>query len=245
MTDVVRVEDLRRTFRTGAIEVQAVRGVSFAVTEGAMVAIMGPSGSGKTTLMNMLGCLDRPTGGHYFLGGEDVARKGDDALARIRNRRIGFIFQSYNLLPALNALENVELPLVYRGLAAGERHLLAAQALSEVGLGRLTSFRPYELSGGQQQRVAIARALAGTPDLLLADEPTGNLDSASGEEVLDLFLELHRGGRTLIIVTHDEQVALHCERIIRLRDGEVLLDQPVDARQRRTKGDLGSRAVAP
>ncbi len=243
MSDVVRVEELCRTFRTGAIEVQAVRGVSFSIEEGAMVAIMGPSGSGKTTLMNMLGCLDRPTGGHYFLGGDDVAKKSDDALAAIRNRRIGFIFQNYNLLPALNALENVELPLVYRGMAAGERHLVATQVLAEVGLGELISFRPYELSGGQQQRVGIARALAGKPNLLLADEPTGNLDSASGEEILNLFLALNAAGRTVIIVTHDEQVALHCERIIRLKDGAVLSDRPVAADSRRMRGDLGTRAV--
>ncbi|MHB1505113.1 MAG: ABC transporter ATP-binding protein [Sulfobacillus sp.] len=243
MSDVVRVEALCRTFRTGAIEVQAVRGVSFSIEEGAMVAIMGPSGSGKTTLMNMLGCLDRPTGGRYFLGGDDVAKKSDDALAAIRNRRIGFIFQNYNLLPALNALENVELPLVYRGMAAGERHLVATQVLAEVGLGELVSFRPYELSGGQQQRVGIARALAGKPNLLLADEPTGNLDSASGEEILNLFLALNAAGRTVIIVTHDEQVALHCERIIRLKDGEILSDRPVAADSRRMRGDLGTRAV--
>ncbi len=243
MTEVVRVDELSRIFRTGAVEVQAVRSVSFSIEEGAMVAIMGPSGSGKTTMMNMLGCLDRPTSGRYFLGGEDVAKKTDDALARIRNRRIGFVFQSYNLLTALNALENVELPLVYRGMASGERHRVAAQTLAEVGLSELMSFRPYELSGGQQQRVGIARALAGTPDLLLADEPTGNLDSVSGEEILNLFLDLHQRGRTLIIVTHDEQVALHCQRIIRLKDGRVLSDQPVDPARRRIKADLGTRAL--
>ncbi len=238
MADVIRVEDLGRTYRMGDVEVPALRGLHFAIPEGQMVAIMGPSGSGKSTLLNLLGCLDRPTSGQYYLGGEEVGRKSDDALADVRNRRIGFVFQNYNLLPQLTALENVELPLVYRGFGGTQRRKKAAEALAAVGLADRRQHRPMELSGGQQQRVGVARALAGEPDVILADEPTGNLDSASGEDVLRLFLELHKSGRTIVIVTHDEEVALHTERIIHLRDGLVTTDEPVPGSRRRTLGEV-------
>ena len=225
MADVIQVKELARSYRMGSVEVPALRSVNFRIGVGEMVAIMGPSGSGKSTLLNLLGCLDRPTGGHYYLAGEDVSRKTSDELAEIRNARIGFVFQNYNLLPQLTALENVELPLIYRGLRAGERRRLAESALGAVGLMDRRNHRPMELSGGQQQRVGIARALAGAPDVILADEPTGNLDTASGEEVLRLFEELHASGRTVLLVTHDEEVAHHCGRILRLRDGVQIGDE--------------------
>ena len=238
MADVIRVEGLKRSYRMGDLEVHALRGLAFAIPEGQMVAIMGPSGSGKSTLLNLLGCLDRPSAGLYYLGGEEVARKSDDALADVRNRRIGFVFQNYNLLQQLTALENVELPLVYRGLSGSQRRKRAEDALAAVGLSDRRHHRPMELSGGQQQRVGVARALAGEPDVILADEPTGNLDSTSGEDVLRLFLELHKTGRTIVLVTHDEDVALHTERIIHLRDGLVLSDEPVPASRRHTLGEV-------
>ncbi len=238
MADVIRVESLKRIYRMGDVEVAALQGLDFAIPEGQMVAIMGPSGSGKSTLLNLLGCLDRPSAGRYFLGGEEVGRKSDDALADVRNRRIGFVFQNYNLLPQLTALENVELPLVYRGLGRTQRRKRAEDALAAVGLAERRHHRPLELSGGQQQRVSVARALAGEPDVILADEPTGNLDSTSGEEVLRLFLALHKSGRTIVIVTHDEDVALHTERIVRLRDGRVVADDPVPASSRHTLGEV-------
>ena len=234
MADVIRVADLRRTYRMGGVEVHALRGIAFGILEGQMMAIMGPSGSGKSTLLNLLGCLDRPSGGSYLLGGEEVGRKSDDELADVRNRRIGFVFQNYNLLPQLTALENVELPLIYRGLGGSQRRKRAEDALAGVGLADRRHHRPMELSGGQQQRVGIARALAGEPDVILADEPTGNLDSSSGEEVLRLFVQLHKSGRTIIIVTHDEDVSLHTERIVHLRDGLIVADEEVSPDRRRT-----------
>ncbi len=240
MPDVIRVEQLERTYHLGSVDVPALRGIDFAIPQGQMVAIMGPSGSGKSTLLNLLGCLDRPSGGRYLLAGEDVGRKSDDQLAEVRNARIGFVFQNYNLLPQLTALENVELPLVYRGLSAAARRRRAEGALESVGLADRGHHRPLELSGGQQQRVGIARALAGQPDVILADEPTGNLDSASGEEVLRLFLELHRSGRTIVVVTHDDDVSHYTERTIHLRDGVVVSDDPVPPELRRGLDERGA-----
>lgn len=219
---MITVDSLERTYTLGRQRVPALRGVSFKIEEGAMVAIMGPSGSGKSTLLNLLGCLDRASSGSYRLAGREVSSLGDDQLAVVRNQRIGFVFQSYNLLAQLTAAENVELPLIYRGLPKRERRQLAAQALQSVGLTDRARHRPLELSGGQQQRVGIARALAGEPAVILADEPTGNLDSKSGSEILRIFHRLHESGRTVIIVTHDEGIARHCERVLRLRDGLLI-----------------------
>ncbi len=225
--EVIRVEGLERVYRLGPVSVPAVQGLNFAVPAGQMLAIMGPSGSGKSTLLNLLGCLDRPTAGRYFLAGEDVARKSSDELAEVRNHRIGFVFQSYNLLPQLTALENVELPLIYGGVGRAERRRRAEAALDAVGLAERRRHRPMELSGGQQQRVGIARAIVGKPDVILADEPTGNLDSRSGLEVLQLFHTLHESGGTIVIVTHDEDVAQHCQRILGLHDGRLVRDAEV------------------
>ena len=225
--EVIRVEALERVYRLGPVSVPAVQGLDFAVPAGQMLAIMGPSGSGKSTLLNLLGCLDRPTAGRYFLAGEDVARKSSDELAEVRNHRIGFVFQSYNLLPQLTALENVELPLIYGGVGRAERRRRAEAALDAVGLAERRRHRPMELSGGQQQRVGIARAIVGKPDVILADEPTGNLDSRSGLEVLQLFHTLHGDGGTIVIVTHDEDVAQHCQRILQLHDGRLVRDAEV------------------
>ncbi len=219
--DVIRVENLTKVYQMGEIEVHALRGVSFSVKPGEVLAIMGPSGSGKSTLMNMIGCLDIPSSGDYFLEGELVSTLNEDQLALVRNRKIGFVFQKFNLLPRATALANVELPLRYAGIN-GERKELAEKALEAVGLGDRITHQPNELSGGQQQRVAIARALVNNPAIILADEPTGNLDSASGEEIMNLLLELNRtDGTTLVIVTHDPEIAAVAERIIHLRDGMI------------------------
>lgn len=218
---VIKVENLTKTYQMGEIQVHALRGVSFTVNEGEILAIMGPSGSGKSTLMNMIGCLDNPTSGDYYLEGELVSSLKDDQLALVRNRKIGFVFQKFNLLSRATALANVELPLRYAGID-GERKLLAQKALESVGLGDRVHHQPNELSGGQQQRVAIARALINEPAIILADEPTGNLDSQSGEEIMRLLQELNRTkGTTLLIVTHDADVASVAKRIIHLRDGEI------------------------
>lgn len=224
MDAVIDVRDLARVYRMGRIEVPALSSVSFAIQSGEMVAIMGPSGSGKSTLLNLLGLLDRPTAGTYRLAGDEVSRLSDERLAQTRNRRVGFVFQSYNLVAQMTALENVVLPLQYRGVPARRRREMAVAALDAVGVLDRQSHRPAEMSGGQQQRVGIARALAGEPDVLLADEPTGNLDSATGQAVLDLFRELNARGRTVVIVTHDQEVATACQRVIALRDGRVLSD---------------------
>jgi len=217
-------ENLYKTYTMGSGDnvnvVHALDGVSLNIDEGEMVAIRGPSGSGKTTLMNILGCLDRPTSGTYVLAGEDVSKMGSDALARVRNRRIGFVFQTFNLLPRMDALENVELPLLYAGASNAKKKSL--DALTHVGLGSRADHRPNQLSGGQRQRVAIARAIVTDPAIILADEPTGALDTRTGEEILALFKELNNQGRTIIVVTHDLKVAQHCQREIYLRDGKVV-----------------------
>jgi len=223
---LIAVEGLHRHYRVGGEIVRALDGVSFAIARGEWVAIVGQSGSGKSTLMNVIGCLDTPTSGSYRLAGADVEKLADDALADLRNREIGFVFQTFQLLPRASALANVELPLVYRGLPRRERRARAEAALRAVGLENRMHHRPNELSGGQRQRVAIARALVGDPSLLLADEPTGNLDSATGEEIVRLFAELHTRGHTILLVTHEPRLAARCPRAIRLSDGRVVGDGP-------------------
>ncbi|MFM8322978.1 MAG: ABC transporter ATP-binding protein [Chloroflexota bacterium] len=219
---VVDVRQLSKVYRMGEVDVRALNGLSLTIARGESVAIMGPSGSGKSTLMNILGCLDRPTSGDYFLDGENVAQMSDDQLAGIRNRQVGFIFQSFNLLPRSSAMTNVELPMRYAAVTASERRRRARGSLEAVGLGDRVNHRPQELSGGQQQRVAIARALVNDPAIIMADEPTGNLDSKSGKEILELLLRLNRErGVTLILVTHDPSVAAQLGRIITIRDGQV------------------------
>jgi putative ABC transport system ATP-binding protein len=224
-TPVIDVRDVTKVYKLGTVLVEALRGVSFTIARGEYVAIMGPSGSGKSTLMNLLGCLDRPTAGRYLLDGVDVSALGDDALAQIRLRKLGFVFQGFNLLARTSALRNVALPLFYAGLGSRQRNARAAEQLAAVGLADRMDHNPAELSGGQQQRVAIARALVNDPAVLLADEPTGNLDSQTSEEIMTLFGDLNRAGRTIIMVTHDEDVAGHAKRIIRVRDGRILSDQ--------------------
>jgi putative ABC transport system ATP-binding protein len=225
---IVRTEDLSKQYLSGAASVHALRGISITVTGGEMVAIMGPSGSGKTTLLNLLGCVDRPTRGHYWLDGEDASRLADGALSRIRNEKIGFVFQTFNLLPRLTALDNVRLPLLYSHRRKAKEGPL--EALQRVGLAQRTHHRPDQLSGGQQQRVAIARALVMQPSIVLADEPTGNLDSRSGEEIMQILQQLNREGVTIIIVTHDPRVAQHSTRIIEMHDGRVIADRPITDR---------------
>jgi putative ABC transport system ATP-binding protein len=222
---VIDLHDVIKTYRTGILTVEAVRGVTLSILPGEYVAIMGPSGSGKSTLMHILGCLDPLTAGSYRLAGQDVSRMSDDELADVRNRRIGFVFQQFNLLPSLSAWRNVELPLCYAGVRRDERRSRAIDALQRVGLADRIMHRPGELSGGQQQRVAVARAVVTDPALILADEPTGNLDSAAATEVLALFDELHRSGRTIVLITHEADVASRAERIIRLRDGRIEMDR--------------------
>jgi putative ABC transport system ATP-binding protein len=230
--DIIRVRDLRKEYRMGAETVHALRGVDLTVGRNEYVAVMGPSGSGKSTFMNMIGCLDTPTSGEYWLNGQPVARLDDDALADIRNREIGFVFQTFNLLPRSTALENVELPLVYADVRRRERRERAAAMLERVGLGERMGHRPNELSGGQRQRVAIARALATQPALLLADEPTGALDTRTGEEIMHLFGELHAQGQTVMLVTHEPEIAAHAHRVLLLRDGTIERDE--------RRGDLSS-----
>jgi putative ABC transport system ATP-binding protein len=225
---LIEVTDLTKQYMMGSEEVWALDGVTLTVEEGEYVAVMGPSGSGKSTLMNMLGCLDTPTSGTYHLRGEDVSTFSDDELAEIRNREIGFVFQTFNLLPRVDCLRNAELPLIYAGMPRAERRERAAEALRSVGLGDRLDHRPNELSGGQRQRVATARALVNRPSLLLADEPTGNLDSETGGEIMQLLERLHRRGNTILLVTHEEDIARHARRIIHLRDGRLERDETVD-----------------
>lgn len=224
---MIRVANLSKCYWLGTVEVPALSDVSFAIAEGEFVAIMGPSGSGKSTLMNIIGCLDRPTAGSYFLNNVEVSQMSDDELARVRNRLVGFVFQSFNLLPKFDALANVEMPLIYAGVGRRQRRQRALAMLDMVGLGHRIHHRPSELSGGQQQRVAIARALVNQPKLLLADEPTGNLDTRSGEEIMTIFQRLNAEGITVIMVTHDADVASHAKRILHFRDGHLVSDGPV------------------
>jgi putative ABC transport system ATP-binding protein len=224
MPPIVQFEGVHKTYRMGQVTLEALRGISFVVESGEYISIMGPSGCGKSTLLNLLGCLDRPSSGSYCLGGEDVSRLDDDALSGIRGNRLGFVFQSYNLIQQLTVLENIEVPLYYQGWLEGESRARARQFALSVGLEDRLEHRPFELSGGQQQRVAIARALVTEPLLLLADEPTGNLDSAAGVEILELFDELNRQGTTLIMVTHDPAISRHARRAICLRDGRIESD---------------------
>ena len=235
MTPVISVRNLIKTYIVGEVEVRALRGVSLDVNPGEFVAITGPSGSGKSTLMHIIGCLDRPTSGQYVLDGQDVSRMSKDQLAEVRNRKIGFVFQGFNLLSRTTALDNVELPLLYRGgIRTAERHRRALDALNAVGLGQRSDHHPNQLSGGQQQRVAIARALINDPKLMLADEPTGNLDTKTSEEVMAVFQKLNDEGKTVVLITHEHDIAEYAKRVVVFRDGRILEDGP--AKQRRATG---------
>ena len=225
MSGIIRVVDLSRSYDMGTERVHALRGVTLEMARNEYAAIMGPSGSGKSTMMNLLGCLDTPTSGEYWLNGVEVSRLSDNELARVRNREIGFVFQTFNLLPRATALHNVELPLVYAGIGARDRRGRAEEALTRVGLSHRMHHKPNELSGGQRQRVAIARALVNRPSILLADEPTGNLDSATSEEIMRVFADLHAAGQTVIMVTHEPEIAACAQRVVVLRDGRVERDE--------------------
>lgn len=225
---VIELQEIRRHYMMGGTEVRALDGVSFHIEENEYIAIMGPSGSGKSTMMNMLGCLDSPTSGNYILNGQNVSELSDSELAQVRNREIGFIFQTFNLLAKTSCISNVALPLIYAGVSEAERVERAEKVLRKVNLGDRMHHKPNELSGGQRQRVAIARALINNPSILLADEPTGNLDSKTSYEIMDLFEELYLGGNTIIVVTHEEDIAQHARRVIRMRDGKVEKDTMVE-----------------
>ena len=224
MKELIRIKDMYKIYNPGEDEVRALDGVSLTICEGEFVAIIGHSGSGKSTLMNMLGCLDVPTAGKYYLDGEDVLSMTDNELSEVRNREIGFIFQGFNLIANLNAIENVELPLIYRGIDRKTRHELAIESLKMVGLEKRMDHKPSEMSGGQQQRVAIARAIAAQPPVILADEPTGNLDSASSKEILTILKKMHKTGRTVILITHDNGIAAQARRVVRIMDGKIESD---------------------
>lgn len=216
---MIDLKDITKTYDMGSVQVQVLKGITMQVDEGEFIAIIGPSGSGKSTLMNMVGCLDTPTSGEYYLDGKEISTYDEKHLSKIRNQKIGFIFQKFNLLPKLTALENVELPLIYRGMSNKERRERSIEALEKVGLDDRMHHKPTELSGGQQQRVAIARALAGDPPILLADEPTGNLDSKSGTDVMNLIRQLNKEGKTIVLITHDNDIAMEAKRIITIKDG--------------------------
>jgi len=239
--NAIRIENMTKIYTQGDIHVEALAGISLSIDNGEFVSIMGASGSGKSTMMNMLGCLDRPTEGEYYLDGSLVSGLKDNALAEIRNKKIGFVFQSYNLLPKLSALENVELPMVYAGLSSSKRRKKALDALEKVGLTDRMKHKPNEMSGGQKQRVAIARSLANEPSIILADEPTGNLDSKSTVEIIDIFQKLNETGATIIIVTHEPDVAAFTRRIVTFRDGKIISDAPV---QKQAKTNLLETAAA-
>ncbi len=224
MDNLIQITDICKVYNPGENEVRALDHVSLNIDKGEYVAIIGQSGSGKSTLMNMLGCLDVPSSGTYILNGTDVSSLSDDELSDIRNQEIGFIFQGFNLIPSFTAIENVELPLLYRGVSRSKRHELAIQALEKVGLGARMTHKPSEMSGGQQQRVAIARAIAQAPPVILADEPTGNLDSTSSKEIIEILKKLHAEGRTVILITHDNEIAAQAKRVIRIKDGKVERD---------------------
>ncbi len=230
MENLISIKNVYKTYKMGEVEVNALNGVSLDIRYKEFVSIVGPSGSGKSTLMNMIGCLDVPTSGDFFLDGEDVSKMKERQLAKLRNKTIGFIFQGFNLLNKLTAYENVELPLIYQGIGPGERKKMVMQALERVGLGGRTHHKPTELSGGQQQRVAIARALSSRPPLILADEPTGNLDSRSGVEVMKMLHELHEEGKTIVLITHDNDIAMQANRIVRIGDGEITFDSQNDGK---------------
>jgi putative ABC transport system ATP-binding protein len=227
MTKVIKIEQLEKTYYLGKVKVEALRGVSFEINTGDFVSIMGPSGSGKSTLMHIIGCLDYPTGGKFFLSGQDVSKLNDNQLALFRNQKIGFVFQQFNLLPKATILRNVELPLTYNNSNSRNKRQLAAQALEEVGLGDRLKHRPNEISGGQKQRVAIARALVNHPSIILADEPTGNLDSKTGRDIMEIIKKLHDSGNTIILVTHEPEIAQYSQRVIHLKDGLIDKDEVI------------------
>ncbi len=227
MSKVIRIEQLKKIYHLGKVKVEALRGVSFDIEEGDFVSIMGPSGSGKSTLMHIIGCLDYPSEGKYFLANQDISKLNDNQLALFRNKKIGFVFQQFNLLPRATNFRNVEIPLIYAGIHVRERRRQVQKVLEDVGLGHRAEHRPNEISGGEKQRVAIARALVNSPSIILADEPTGNLDSKTGLEIMNIFLNLHQKGNTIVLVTHEREIAQYARRIIYLKDGQVNRDEVI------------------